>query len=424
MKYSTMTLIKQLIFASLLISTLTPTSSICAAAEDWENDTKEFSEIEQPAVARGLWRARPAVANIVPVGGEMPARASNQPSPKGYGGHGHGWRGHSGNKQPIAQHVAQANMALCHALSAGDLFLARQALEDGANPDMAPDTRLLFKAKQTLLLNKYISDDDPLKYILNCTAASAVLLYGFASPIIVGRIGNSLFTDITPRQLFFIFSALPYATTLGYIGTLIDRSLDAIKAKLIQERQNCLTVGTPPLIYHDDSRIIKMLLDYQADVNMQNNHGNTALMDAISKRIRTRDNAHANQLYQKIKILGLVGAPLNLSHYNNRPYPTNSCINIFEKTQLIRQKITAQLNKLKTFLQHDEWLNPPLPITLKQIIACYLMPSSNDNDEDVRRLTEQLTFNNEHDEDINWLIEHLMRSDEHLAPLLTFSSHY
>ena len=415
MKYYTMPHIKQLILASLLINILTPTNSICAAAENWENDTKEASEIEQPAVARGLWRARPAVANIVPVGGEVPARASNQPSPKGYGGHGHGWRGHNGNKQPTSQHVAQANLALYHALSANNLPLARQALENDADPNMPPNSTLYFKAKHWLLYNKYMPKD-PLKYphfFTNFLPFVMIPATGisYAIPTLIYKLFSNNQASI-PLRIAVSLSVLPlYILTVKAGLYYYNNRYETIKADCEQKHQHMMALGTPPLLYHDNPDAIKMLLDYKANVDIQNNRGKTALTHAaekyysyLSRNGFLAPSPRKKQLAKKIKILTLAGTHLNQSLNENAFNYTQETI---EKAQRIREKITKQLQKPKALLQHEEWFNPPLPITLKQIIASYMLSYRDDNDED-----------------INWLIKHLMRTDKHLAPLLTFSSHY
>lgn len=411
MKHSIMTLIKQLIFATLLINALTPTISTCAAAEN-----RKLAQ----------------------------------------------------NKQPTAQQLAQANIDLYNALHAGDLPLARQALQAGANPNMPPNSTLYFKTKHWLLYNKYMPEE-PLKYPHFFTDILPVIAVSYLSLFLIthrickpfsDKLTNAMLRYIAPRLFHLSLLTLSLKAILDYHSNRYDR----IKADCAQKHQHMMAFGTPPLIYHDNADAIKMLLDHKADVNIQNIHGKTALTLAAEEyHSLLRSNGilalapRQNQLTKKMKLLALAGAHLNQLSPQNTSHDMNADI---EMTQRIREKILTELQKPKALLQDNDWFTPSLPPALKKIIAGYMLPThhgngnstrnggeNDDSDSNRNRNADDYGDRNgdsyagaragdideekahsrieclmQNDEDIPWLITYLIKNDELLAPLLTFSS--
>ena len=228
-----------------------------------------------------------------------------------------------------------------------------------------------------------------------------------------------------PHLIIYKLGVLVAAMTAGAVYHTYRTYLHYTynKPNYAEKRIQRQTLSLPPLNYSDNPRIIKLLIDHQADVNITDNNSNTALMSTIKKYnyitdIRA-DRAFINTMLKKIRIISLAGAHLNYFNDDGESplmaadKPDQYVKEILLASRETRHLIIPTLNALQHLLQPGNLFEQIFPDrNIAYIIVGYSLPNNVSNQDENVHWTSYL---GNQGENVQWMIQSFIKNSPELT---------
>lgn len=272
---------------------------------------------------------------------------------------------------------------LLHAVLEGDIDMVRNSLDAGANPNSS----IVYRRNiSNNTLTRLILDSKPCHFTMLSFAIATISYVLIIAVLAANNMDNQIYSLVP-----YIIAALCYPakrTCKHYQNKKGSSCWEKKAIRATTEKTPLMIAAQKNSLQHD--RIIDLLLDRKATIDVTDKNGNTALMHAI-----INNNIHAT------RILYLAGAdPHHANIYHQTPLteaanPTFRASNEIEKIICTIGKAKKIIATLQNLLTKDDFLIHYIPIhNITQIIVAYNLPLIQDTNTELDRYIIQLAQTN------------------------------